>query len=161
MASEYNRVVATAQRILGDRGDAEDVAQEIFADCARSHRMHAPGIEAWLCVSAAHRALNLLRGRKRRIARELRAFRLHDPLHRAAEHVEDPLSIIERSDAVYIVRMALLALPRHSAEILALRYAGLAYKELADALGIDITQVGTRLARAERALKKEIEHATH
>src|SRR5487761_2460299 len=73
MASEYDRVVATAQRILGDRGDAEDVAQEIFADCARSHRMHAPGIEAWLCVSAAHRALNLLRGRKRRIARELRA----------------------------------------------------------------------------------------
>ncbi len=40
--------------------------------------------------------------------------------------------------------------------ILALRYGGLAYAEIAASLGIGIGSVGTRLVRAEAALGKEL-----
>jgi DNA-directed RNA polymerase specialized sigma24 family protein len=45
------------------------------------------------------------------------------------------------------------------AVLLALRYAGASYRELADDLGIEPAQVGMRLQRALRAFKGEIERA--
>jgi RNA polymerase sigma-70 factor (ECF subfamily) len=41
-----------------------------------------------------------------------------------------------------------------------LRYSGLSYGEVSEAMGIGIGQVGTMLRRAEAALRKEIERAT-
>lgn len=158
-AREYQRVVTVAFRILADQADAEDVAQDTFAQLARSGRAAGPGAAAWLAVAAAHNALNAIRSRKRRIARELSAFRLHHPLRETGERLADPLAVLDRSETQLIVRAAMLRLPARDAEILALRYGGSTYRELAAALAIDLAQVGTRLARAERAFKKEIERA--
>jgi RNA polymerase sigma-70 factor (ECF subfamily) len=57
------------------------------------------------------------------------------------------------------VRMALRRLPLKSASVLVLRYSGLSYIEVADALGVGPNQVGTLLRRAEHALRKEMHHA--
>jgi DNA-directed RNA polymerase specialized sigma24 family protein len=59
-----------------------------------------------------------------------------------------------------VLRAALLRLKPNEAAILAMRYGGLSYREIADAVRIDVAQIGTRLARAERALKQEIERET-
>ncbi len=159
-AEQYPRLVAIAYRVLGDRADAEDVAQEAFVQFVRTGRQPEPSAPGWLSVAAAHRALNLIRSRKRRIARELAEFRLHRPLLREAQAAMDPLALLDRAQLQIVVRAALLRLRPRDAELLALRYGGSSYRELAQALGIDTHQIGTRLARAERALKKEIEHAT-
>jgi RNA polymerase sigma factor (sigma-70 family) len=56
-----------------------------------------------------------------------------------------------------MLRTALQRLRTRDAEVLALRYGGLSYAEIAETIGIDVRQVGTRLSRAERALKLEVE----
>ncbi len=159
-AEQYPRLVAIAYRVLGDRADAEDVAQEAFMQFVRTHREPGPSAAGWLCITVAHRALNLIRSRKRRIARELAEFRLRRPLLHEAQAAMDPLALLDRNQLQLVVRAALLRLRPHDAELLALRYGGSTYREIAQTLGIDTAQIGTRLARAERALKKEIERAT-
>ena len=56
------------------------------------------------------------------------------------------------------VRAALGRIKPPQAALLALRYSGLSYAEVAAALSIPVTQVGVRLRRAEAALRKEVDH---
>ncbi|HTA39601.1 MAG TPA: sigma-70 family RNA polymerase sigma factor [Candidatus Acidoferrales bacterium] len=157
--TEYARVAAIAFRVVGDRADAEDVAQEAFAQCARNGRAGRPGAEAWLATAAVHHAINLLRSRRRRIAREISEHRLNDSLREARERSADPISILDQAQSRALVRAAMLRLSHRDAAVLALRYSGSSYREIGETLGIDPNQVGTRLVRAERAFRKEIEHA--
>src|SRR3954468_4277862 len=66
---EYHVVVAVAARVLGSRDDAEDVAQEVFVSFGRSSVPTAQA-RGWLCVAAAHGALNVIRSGRRRASRE-------------------------------------------------------------------------------------------
>ncbi len=50
-------------------------------------------------------------------------------------------------------------LPERSAAVLALRYSGLSYAEIATATGTRVTHIGTMLRRAEQALRKEVTDA--
>lgn len=145
---EYARVTRVAYRVTGDRGEAEDVAQEVFLAFYRRHPAEAPYAAAWLHKAAAHVALNAVRSRTRRDARE-RA-------EAASREAPDPeRDAIERERARE-VRAVLTRLPRPAAAILALRYSGLSYIEVAAALEIKADQVGTRLRRAHEAFRREV-----
>ncbi|MGH7777999.1 MAG: sigma-70 family RNA polymerase sigma factor, partial [Candidatus Dormibacterales bacterium] len=74
--------------------------------------------------------------------------------------VADPELEVVEAERRRAVRRALARLPESSTTVLALRYSGLSYAEVAAAMGVGIGQVGTRLRRAEAALRKEMEHAT-
>ena len=158
-AREYERVVSVAFRITRERAEAEDVAQEVFAGLARSRRT-GDAARAWLYRATVHAALNAVRGRRRRSVRELRDFVLARPIDASAQRAADPQSILERQDEAQRVRDAMARIGRRDAELLAMRYGGLSYREMAQFAGTDAQQIGTRLARAERALKKEIERET-
>ncbi len=151
--AEYTRVVALAQRVLGDGGQAEDVAQEVFAEFAYSD---VPGSRAsqWLTVAATHRALNLLRAGRRRADREFRAGQDPSlaPPQVTADIADDVLRGAERGR----IRAALSTLPAKQATALLLRYSGLSYAEIAQELDMSATGVGTTLRRAETALRKEL-----
>src|SRR5256885_16801796 len=69
--AEYPKVVGVANRVLVDRAEAEDVAQEVFLDFHRRHSPTAPYAAAWLHRAAWHTALNRVRGRRRRERREV------------------------------------------------------------------------------------------
>jgi len=155
VALERPRVVAIAQRILRDRSAAEDVAQDVFAAFARAYDRVADRAAGWLHAAAAHAAHNALRGERRRLDRERRDFRLSGGF---VEHdvASDPALLVERAEERARVRAALGRIGASHATVLALRYSGLTYAEIAAALGIGITSVGTRLARAEAALAKEL-----
>jgi RNA polymerase sigma factor (sigma-70 family) len=156
---EYARVVAVADRIVNDPDEAEDVAQEVFAEFHRRHAADAPYAAPWLYRAAVHTALNVIRGRRRRVQRETRheldAARLSSPRSDAA----DPLQVVEVSEIRCEVRAALARLPARSAAILALRYGGMSYQEISSVLGVKVSNIGTLLRRAEVALRKEVEHA--
>jgi RNA polymerase sigma-70 factor (ECF subfamily) len=154
---EYARVVAIAYRITADRDEAEDVAQEVFVQCARRRAAERASVTAWLYRAATHAALNAIRSRRRRSERELREFRLAQPLASSGTRVRDPQRILEAEADRASARRALLRIAPRDAQILALRYAGLSYGEIAESLSIAAPQVGTRLARAERAFRREIE----
>jgi RNA polymerase sigma-70 factor (ECF subfamily) len=154
--AEYARVVGIANRVLSDRHEAEDVAQEVFLDFHRKHRPDAPYAAPWLHAAAAHTALNRIRGRKRRERREVR----HATDASTQNDAPDPERFVESEETRRQVRAALARLPKKPAAVLALRYSGLSYAEVADAIGVGVGQVGTLLRRAEAALRKEVERGT-
>ncbi|HYL71431.1 MAG TPA: sigma-70 family RNA polymerase sigma factor [Candidatus Dormibacteraeota bacterium] len=150
--SEYPRVVAVAARILLDEAAAEDVAQDVFLAFHRSQDPAAPHAPGWLRAAAAHAALNQLRSQRRRAARELKVT--------AAPVAMDPADRVGIAESRAAVRGALGRMRRRHATVLALRYSGLSYAEVADAMGVRVNQVGTLLRRAEGALRKEIGDAS-
>lgn len=147
---EYARVVAVATRVLADRAEAEDVAQEVFMNFHRRHPGGASFAAGWLHSAAVHTSLNRIRGRRRRVLREAR----HE-LDRTQP--PPPQEVVEIAEQRRLVRAALGRLSRKQASVLALRYSGLSYSEVAEALGVGVGQVGTLLRRAETALRKEFE----
>jgi DNA-directed RNA polymerase specialized sigma24 family protein len=118
--------------------------------------MPTPGA---LRLAAARSALNLLRSRRRRIARELTDYRLADASLSTGRTNGEPFAALDRAARATLVRAALLRLRPRDAELLVLRYGGASYRDAALTLGIDAAQVGTRLVRAERAFRTEIERA--
>ena len=73
-----------------------------------------------------------------------------------AEAVPGPEDAVVDRETRREVRQSLARLPHRSATVLILRHGGMSYAEIADALGIHVGQVGTRLRRAELALAKEL-----
>src|SRR2546430_14105390 len=126
--AEYVRVVGIAHRVLGDQAEAEDVAQDVFVSFYRSHPANAPYGPAWLHAAAAHAALNALRGRDRRSRREA-AQAL--PIDAAA--VDDPSEGVAASETRDEVRAVLARLPERSGALLAMRYSGPSYADIASA----------------------------
>lgn len=155
--AEYPVLVGIASRVLGDRAEAEDVAQEVFLAFHRSHSPLADYAPAWLHRAAWHTALNKVRGRRRRIRREL----ADQASVRVDAWADDPQALVEaafdRAFDARRVRAAIGKLPPRAAGVLALRYSGLSYAEVAQAMGIGVGQVGTVLRRAEARLKREVE----
>jgi RNA polymerase sigma factor (sigma-70 family) len=146
---DYQRVVAVAARVLGSRDQAEDVAQEVFLSFSRSS---VPAGEAggWLCVAAAHTALNLLRSGRRRTSREKTAAAAGEAV--VSDVADTVVTLEERSR----VRAALAELPRKQAMALVLRHSGLSYADVAAALDLSPGSVGTTVRRADSALRKEL-----
>src|SRR5256714_13905292 len=138
--AEYGREVGIAPRVLGDQAEAEDVAQDVFVSFYRGHPPDAPYARAWLHAAAAHAALNALRGRDRRSRREAAQA---GPL---AATADDPAVTVAASETRDEVRAVLARLPERSAAMLALRYAGLSYAEIAAALHVRASSVGTLLS---------------
>jgi RNA polymerase sigma-70 factor (ECF subfamily) len=146
---DYQRVVGVAARVLGSRDQAEDVAQEVFLSFGRSS-VPTEQASGWLCVAAAHTALNLLRSGRRRASREETAAAAEDAV--VPDVAEAVVTLEERGR----VRAALARLPRKQAVALVLRHSGLSYADVAAALDLSPGGVGTTVRRAEAALRKEL-----
>ena len=146
---EYARVVAIARRIVRDTDEAEDVAQDVFVAFYRKHPADAAYAPAWLHAAAAHTALNAIRSRERRGQRDTLHAREHD-------RAVDPQVAAETTETRAEVRAALARMDERAASLLALRYSGLSYEEIAAALGLRKSSIGTLLSRAEDAFRKEV-----
>ncbi|GAC1343316.1 MAG: sigma-70 family RNA polymerase sigma factor [Candidatus Dormibacteria bacterium] len=147
--AEYGRCVGIAQRVLGERTRAEDVAQEVFLSWHRREAADAPWAAAWLHAAAAHSALNVIRAEKRRARREATVAE--------AEVSDDPAALVEARERQQLVQRALRRLPLRTSTVLVLRHSGLSYAEVAAAVGCKAGDVGTLLRRGEAALRKEVE----
>ncbi|MGA7172002.1 MAG: sigma-70 family RNA polymerase sigma factor [Candidatus Dormiibacterota bacterium] len=148
--AEYASVVRVAARVLLEQSAAEDVAQEVFLEFHLRHPHGHPAAPGWLRLAAAHRALNRLRGDRRRFQRELRT-------DQEGVSCGNPESVALATETRREVREALGRIKRRHAALLTLRYSGLSYSEVASALSIPVSQVGVRLRRAEAALRKEVD----
>jgi len=146
---EYPRVVAIAYRVVRDGDEAEDVAQDVFVSFYRKHSADAGYAPAWLHAAAVHTALNAIRSRERRGRRETADALVRDIPVDPAQHAED-------AEARAEVRRALARMDERAASLLVLRYSGLSYDEIAAALGLRKSSIGTLLRRAEDAFRKEV-----
>jgi RNA polymerase sigma-70 factor (ECF subfamily) len=146
--NHYRAVVRLAHSVVGDFHSAQDVAQEVFLAAHRRFQDDFDEAAGWVRVASVHTALNMVRGRRRQQRRHALAGSAP-----SAPSAED--TVLERESRAE-VRRALTKLPRKSATLLVLRHGGMSYLEIADALGINVGQVGTTLRRAEAALCKHM-----
>ncbi len=147
----YGLVYRLAFRLSGSAEEAEDLAQEVFVRLYQRPPALAEGesLRPWLYRVTANLGLNALRARRRHHDRLLRWFRLEWPLSRGAAARE-----LEQREASELARELLAALPERDRVILVLRHSGLTYEEIASALGVQPSSVGTLLARAERRVRE-------
>lgn len=143
----YPRVVGMLARLAGDRGQAEEIAADVF--CKLSQRPAMAGdrdrVTAWLYRVAINAGFDALRMNARRRRREAEAG--VESLRVAAP--SGALDDMLRQERCARVRDVLAALKPRDAQLLLLRASGLAYREVAQSLGILPGSVGTTLARAE------------
>jgi RNA polymerase sigma-70 factor (ECF subfamily) len=134
-------------RLVGDHAEAQDLALETFWRLASRQPVlqKESNLGGWLYRVATNLGLNALRARKRRQHYELDAGKWE-----IETRVSDPAQIVADEEERARVRAVLATMDARQAQLLTLRYSGLSYAELAAALNIAPTSVGTLLARAER-----------
>lgn len=150
----YPRLFRYLDRLSGDAELAGDIAQDVFV---RLHRRGAvpdrPG--AWLITVALNlfRNARSMRARRRRLLTIGRARDVH------SDPPPDPMQTVGAAESARRARAALDAMPERDRALLLLRAEGYAYRDLAKALGLNETSVGTLLARARQAFRDAWEDA--
>jgi RNA polymerase sigma-70 factor (ECF subfamily) len=150
----YARIVAVLVRLLGDRAQAEELADEVFLKLY-SHPLKPSGQEGhniggWLYRTATRLGIDALRAATRRRRYEAEAAaNAHE-----ADDGPDPLDQALRREKCQRVRAVLARLKPAQAQLLIMRHSDLSYKEMAQALEVKPSSVGTLLARAEDEFEK-------
>jgi RNA polymerase sigma-70 factor (ECF subfamily) len=159
LVRRHHAAILTLARVLtGGRGDADDLAQEVFVRAWRSLRgfRGESTFRTWL-----HRVgVNVIRTGQAKQGRLLRMFAPR--LSKAEDETFDPPSTEEAVDSALarrqIIDRALAALPEELRLPVTLRdLQGLEYKEISAVLGLPIGTVESRIFRARQRLKPLLE----
>ena len=133
-------------RLSGDADLAEDLAQEVFVKLYRRGSL-PDDLRGWV-GAVAH---NLLRDHRRTGKRRLRLLETRQDapdFERTSPAADEKVIMDERRTAV---RRALEKLAERDRRMLLLRHEGYSYREIARAIGVNETSVGTLLLRATAA----------
>lgn len=154
----YERICAVLFRLLGDRAEAEDAAQQVFLKLYDAPERIRGGddkvnVVGWLYRVAVNEGYNTLRSRRRRAGWQAAFSRLQGLA------APDPAGQAEQQDTQSRVRQILAELKPREAKLLLLRHSGLSYQELAAALELAPGSIGSLLTRAERAFARKYERA--
>jgi RNA polymerase sigma-70 factor, ECF subfamily len=148
--AHYARVVRMLGRLMGDRGQAEEIAADTFCKLARQPGAESNGgVTAWLYRVALNAGLDAVRSNARRKRRE--EIVSAEKTRASEPGVLDRLLAEERRARV---QQVLAALKPRDAQLLLLRSNGMSYRELADTLGVQPGSVGSMLARAEQEFER-------
>lgn len=158
-----DRVFSFCLRFLGDRAEAEDVAQDVFLTLYRSAQDFRgdSSFSTWLLRIAKNQSLNRIkylarRGKAgRRSLDELGEERLAST-ERAAEE-RSPHELVEGGQTSAIVQQAIATLePEHRAVVVLRDVEDLSYEEIAGITGLPIGTVKSRIHRARTALAERL-----
>lgn len=153
--AEYARAVYNhAYRLTGDWSVAEEVMGDTFLDAWRTRARLEPGdgtLKPWLLGVATNKARNANRGIGRRLA-----FLARRPAPApVADFADETAGRIDDARQLAAVRTVYGRLRRGEQEVLALCvWSGLDYAQAAQALGIPVGTVRSRLSRARARLRK-------
>ncbi|WP_327297688.1 MULTISPECIES: RNA polymerase sigma factor [unclassified Streptomyces] len=143
-----------AYRLSGDWSTAEEVLSETFLAAWRTRHAVEPegdSLRPWLLGIATNKARNANRGIGRRLA-FLARRPAPEPVADIADATAGRVDDVRRLAAV---RQALGGLRHREREVLALCvWAGLDYAEAAEALGVPVGTVRSRLSRARDRLRR-------
>lgn len=151
VARKLPRLLGLAARLLGDRAEAEDVAQEAFVRLWRQAGRWRSGearFDTWLHRVALNLCTDRIRKRRERYVAE--------PPERAdpSPGPDAGISDEEQSDAV---KTAIHALPERQRQAIVLQYyQGLSNADAAAVMGISVEALESLLARARRALRASL-----
>lgn len=145
-----------------NRADAEDVFQDVFVALVRRMTRGGRGFEsaehvrAWLLRATVDRGRDLARAARHRRTQSLDEFpaELAEGYYRCAPDQER--RIIEREEAQALWRAVGELPPKLRAAVHLFYVEGLSCEETARALGVTVSTVTTRLARARKQLERSL-----
>ena len=150
-----HRVFGVALRMLGNRAEAEELAQEVFL---RVHRAIGEfrgesKLATWLYAITSRLCLNRLASGERRMARQG-----EETLTRLASSEIGPAAEMERGELETALHRAIAELSEERRIVVVLRdLEGLSYEEIAAALDLELGTVRSRLHRARMDLRDKLE----
>jgi RNA polymerase sigma factor (sigma-70 family) len=138
-------------RMVSDPSEAEDLTLETFLRLYRSlAKMDSFNVGGWLVRVATNLGLQSIRSYKRREQYELTAGR--DALDQTPDL--RPAEILAEKEERQMIHRTLAKMDPRQSQLLVMRYSGLPYKEIAQALNLSPTSIGPLLLRAEREFER-------
>jgi RNA polymerase sigma-70 factor (ECF subfamily) len=150
------KVYRLAYRLTGNQHDAEDLTQEVFVRVFRSLENFKPGtLDGWL-----HRiTTNLFLDQARRKGRIRFDALAEDAESRLPGREPGPERSYEMNNLDLDVQAALEELPPDfRAAVVLCDLEGLSYDEVADALGVKLGTVRSRIHRGRTLLREKLAH---
>ena len=150
---KLGRLLSLAERLLGRRSEAEEVAQEVFVRLWKQAPTWQPGrarFDTWLHRVALNLCYDRLRRRRDEAADDAVAEAEADP-------AAAPDALLEARQRGRRVARALAELPQRQREALVLQYyQQLSNSEAAELMGIGIEALESLLVRARRSLREQL-----
>lgn len=145
-ATLYRAAYRSAYKLLGDRTEAEDIAQEACARALDRWKKVEGYAQPWVCRVAANLAIDRARS--------------HDRSRRGLMGSQEPGRLdpdaVQRVDLV----RALRKLPTRQRDVVVLRYlVDQPEEQVAALLGVSVGSVKTHASRGLSALRRELETA--
>ena len=150
--AQYKRMCRVIARVLRDPARAEELAVDVFLKWSRHPNAHGDKAEGWLYRTAVREALDELRRQTHRFRYERLFSVTPSGKARGSPTPEDVRAAKEEQETV---RAVLSVLDHRQAQLLLFRSEGFSYDELAATLDLNPASVGTLLARAQQAFRKE------
>lgn len=157
MSRHMRSIYAFALGLARNPDDAEDLTQETFVRCWTKAHTYKPGrvkVSTWLHTLTRNAAIDAFRRRKWTLESE------SDTVKRGLETLVDestPEASLEERDQQAIFKASLRKLPERQRTALLLCYSrGFSNKEAAAVLGVSLDALVSLLARARRALKRNV-----
>ncbi|MFJ4207081.1 RNA polymerase sigma factor SigE [Paenarthrobacter sp. NPDC089675] len=156
VANHSAKVYRLAYRLTGNKFDAEDLTQEVFVRVFRSLENFKPGtLDGWL-----HRiTTNLFLDQARRKSRIRFDALAEDAESRLPGREPGPEQSFEHNNLDLDVQRALEELPPDfRAAVVLCDLEGLSYDEVAEALGVKLGTVRSRIHRGRTMLREKLAH---
>lgn len=155
------KTINLAWRLIGQRDDAEEIAQEAFLRFFRSLAKFRgdSSVGTWLYRTVTHLAIDHLR--RERLKRRIFFFRSGDseqadPLDMAADPAASPQELFLARETAGRMQQILNNLPAQQKAVFVLRHSEeLPLKQIADILSLKEGTVKTHLHRAVKRLREE------
>lgn len=160
LVARYQRVVfQIAYRLIRNRQEAEDVAQDTFVKAYQALERFDPErpLAPWLYRIARNTALNQIK----RVRPETPLLEEALPAHSDTEPETSVIAAETRNKARTSLRAALAALPANYRVVIELRhFQGLSYQEMSAVLDEPISNVKSWLFRARHRLRQLLEEGS-
>lgn len=166
LGSLYDRhagaVFAIARRIVARAEDAEEVVQDVFAQVWRQAARYQDArasVAGWLVMLARTRAIDRLRARRARPDDDRAGLPEAGTVLMSAD--PNPEALTLSAQAAERVKAACAELPESQRSVLDLAFfQGLSHSEIAQATGVPLGTVKTRIRAAMDALRQKMDGAS-
>ncbi len=160
------RIYRLVFRMLGDRAEAEDLAQEVFVTVFKSiHGFRGDAkLSTWMYRVAANHCKNRIkylgrraRGQKREFDEIADAHKLDSATMSTSVRLPRPDEVATGKETEHFIRVALEELPEEQRQLVILRdIENLTYEEIQKLTGLAAGTVKSRLHRARLALVRRV-----
>lgn len=152
-------VLGTVGRMLGNIGDAEDIAQQVFIRVWKSAARYTPSAKftTWLLKITRNLVFNEMRRRKRHALLPLQANSEGDERPLPDDRASTPDATLLEGELEGAIQSAIGELPdSQRMAVILRRYEDMSYEEIADVLDQSVPAVKSLLFRARTELRVKL-----